>query len=75
MTVLDCVRAFLCERVGCEEEDVCLAATFDELNVADFEREALSLWLEEHYEIEIPDEDLQSFDTVEDLVGYVEDRF
>ncbi len=75
MTVFECVRVFLCERTGCDEEDVTLAATFDELNVADFEREALSLWLEERYETEIPDDQLYGFETVEDLVGYVEDQF
>ncbi len=74
MTVFEYVRGFLCERTGCDYEDVCLAATFDELNVADFEREALALLLEERYETEIPDDELAQFDTVEDLVGFVEDR-
>lgn len=75
MTVLERVRDFLCERTGCDPEEVELAATFDDLNVADFEREALALLLTEIYEIAIPEEELAAFETVEDLVGYVEDRF
>lgn len=75
MTVLERVREYLCERCGCFEEDVELAATFDELNVADFEREAIGLLLTDVYGIEIPAEELFSFETLEDLVGYVEDRF
>ena len=75
MTVLERVREYLCEHAGCDPEEVTLAATLDDLNVADFEREALSLLLTEAYEVAIPDEELFAFETVEDLVGYVEDRF
>lgn len=75
MTVLERVREYLCEHAGCDPEEVELAATLDDLNVADFEREALSLLLTEAYEVAIPDEELFAFETVEDLVGYVEDRF
>ena len=75
MTVFEHVRNFLCERCGCEWEDVDLAATFDELNVADFEREALVFLLGEIYETEIPTEEYEVFETLEDLVGYIEDRF
>lgn len=75
MTVFERVSEFLCERCGCDPEDVELAAGFDELNVADFEREALAFLLSEAYEVDIPTEELFSFETLEDLVGYVEDRF
>jgi len=74
MKVFDYVRMLLCEHAGCEYEDVMLAATFDELNVQPFEREALALLLEETYDVRVSDEALESFETVEDLVGYVEDR-
>lgn len=75
MTVLERVRDYLCEHVGCDPEDVELAATLDELNVAWYDREALAMHLTEVYEIAVPDEELTAFETVEDLVGYWEDRF
>ena len=75
MTVFERVREFLCERCGCFYEDVELAATFDALNVADFEREELAFLLTERFGVEIPMEELMAFDTLEDLVGYMEDRF
>lgn len=75
MSVFERVKEYLCERCGCDPEDVELAATFDELNVADFERETLAFLLTEAYEIEIPSEALEAFETLEDLVGYIEDRF
>ena len=75
MTVFERVREYLCERCGCLWDDVELAATFDALNVADFEREDLAFLLTERYGVEIPSEALASFETLEDLVGYIEDRF
>lgn len=75
MTVLESTRAYLCDRCGCFAEDVELAATFDELNVTAHEREALALLLEDIYGIEIPSQELAAFETIEDLVAYIEDRF
>ena len=60
-------------RYGCDG-DVELASTFDELNILPHEREELALTLEEQYGVEIPDEALAGFETLEDLVGYIEDR-
>ena len=74
MTVLEEVRDFLCERCGCFYEDVEMAALLDDLNVADFEREDLAFLLAERRGVEIPNEELFAFETVEDLVGYIEDR-
>ncbi len=75
MTVFERTREFLCERCGCFYEDVELAATFDALNVADFEREELAFLLTERFGVEIPSKDLMQFETLEDLVGYIEDHF
>lgn len=74
MTVLEQARAFLCDRCGCFYEDVEMAASLDELNVADFEREELAFLLTERYGVEIPGEELAAFETVEDIVCYIEDR-
>ena len=75
MTVFERTREFLCERCGCFYEDVELAAGFDALNIADFEREELAFQLTERFGVEIPAEELFAFETLEDLVGYIEDRF
>ena len=75
MTVFEQVRDFLCERCGCFYEDVEMAASLDDLNVADFEREDLAFMLAERHGVDIPAEALKAFETVEDLVGYIEDRF
>ena len=74
MRVLDVLMRLFCTQFGCEPEDVEMAATLDELNIAPHEREHMAMVLEEMYGIAIDDDTLDGFDTVEDVVGYVEDR-
>ena len=74
MRVLDVLMRLFCTKYGCEPEDVEMAATLDGLNIAPHEREDMAMVLEEMYGIAIDDDVLDGFETVEDVVGYVEDR-
>lgn len=72
--VLQQLATLLIDRFGCEAEDITMAASFDELNITDGEREELALVLWElNLAAPLPDE-LPIFELVEDLVGYIEDR-
>ena len=73
MRVLDVLVRLFSEKYGCEPEDVEMAASLDELNIAPHEREDMAMILEEMYGVAIEDEALFGFETVEDIVGYVED--
>ena len=73
MRVLDILTALFCEKYGCEPEDVDMAASLDELNIAPHEREDMAMVLGEMYGIDFDDDALFGFETVEDIVGYVED--
>ena len=73
MRVLDILVALFCEKYGCYPEDVEMAASLDELNIAPHEREDMAMVLGETYGIDFDDADLFSFETVEDVVGYIED--
>ena len=73
MRVLDVLTALFCRNYGCEPEDVEMAATLDELNIAPHEREDMAVFLGEMYGVDIDDDILDGFETVEDVVGYVED--
>ena len=73
MRVLDVLTALFCRNYGCEPEDVQMDATLDELNIAPHEREDMAVFLGEMYGIEIDDDALDGFETVEDVVGFVED--
>lgn len=74
MRVLDVLMRLFCTQFGCEPEDVEMAATLDELNIAPHEREHMAMVLEELYGIAIDDDTLDGFETVEDVVGYIEDQ-
>ena len=74
MRVLDVLMRLFCTKYGCEPEDVEMAASLDALNIAPHEREDMAMVLEEIYGIPIDDDTLDGFETVEDVVGYIEDR-
>ena len=74
MRVLDVLVRLFCTKYGCEPEDVELAASLDELNIAPHEREDMAMLLEEMYGIAIDEDTLDGFETVEDVVAYIEDN-
>lgn len=74
MRVLEVLMRLFCTKYGCEPEDVEMAASLDELNIAPHEREDMAMVLEELYGIAIDDATLDGFETVEDVVGYIEDQ-
>lgn len=73
MRVLDVLTVLFCRNYGCDPEDVEMAATLDELNIAPHEREDMAVFLGEMYGVDIDDDTLNGFETVEDVVGFVED--
>lgn len=73
MRVLDILTALFCEKYGCDPEDVDMTASLDELNIAPHEREDMAMVLGEMYGIDFDDDALFGFETVEDIVGYIED--
>ena len=73
--VFEKVRDILCEQLDVDEEKVTMEASItedlgaDSLDVVD-----LVMSLEEEFNIEIPDEEVENIKTVGDIVKYVEDR-
>ena len=74
MRVLDVLTVLFCRNYGCDPDDVEMAATLDELNIAPHEREDMAVFLGEMYGVDIDDGTLYGFETVEDVVGFVEDH-
>ena len=72
--VLYVVAQFAAGRCGCDPDEVEMASLLDDLNLSDDDRSELAVLLEAQYMIEIPTDELEAFETVEDLVGYIEDR-
>ncbi len=74
MRVLTVLQRLFSDEFGCDPEDVEMAASLDDLNIAPHERRRMAILLEEMYGIAIPPAELQAFELVEDAVGYIEDR-
>lgn len=74
MRVLEVLMRLFCTKYGCEPEDVEMAASLDVLNIAPHERADMAMVLEEMYGVAIDDDILSGFETVEDVVGYIEDK-
>ncbi len=73
--VFDKVREIIVEQLGVDEEKV----TQDTHLMKDLEADSLDaveiiMAIEEEYGIEIPDEEAEKFQTVADLVAYVEEN-
>ncbi len=71
--VLEYLQSLLPDRFGCEEEAVCLAATLDELNLSADDINEIAVCLQDLYGVDFSVDVTDTFETVEDIVGYVED--
>ncbi len=73
MRVLDILTRLFCDKYGCDPEDVTMGATLDELNIAAHERDDMAMVLSELYSVDIDADTVDGFETVEDVVGFIED--
>lgn len=73
--VLDQIKKILVETMYIEEEKVTLDAKLkDDLNLDSLDSVELIMSAEEEFGIEIPDEDVMNFKTVNDIVNYIEEH-
>ena len=79
-TVFERVRAIVMEQLGVDEEEVVIGASFvDDLNADSLDLVELIMSLEEGFAgdtdgLEIPDEDAEKIQTVQDAVDYLKDH-
>ncbi len=72
--VLPKLRGLLIDRFGCDGDEVTLAATLDDLNLYAEDRDEIAVWFGDLYGAEITKEQIDAWETVEDIVGYIEDH-
>lgn len=73
--VFDKIKEIIAEQLGVEEDVI----TVDTNLMKDLEADSLDaveiiMAIEDEYDIEVPDEDAEKFQTVTDIVKYVEDN-
>ena len=73
MSIEERVKKIIVEQLGVKEEDVKPEASFvEDLGADSLDTVELVMALEEEFDIEVPDEDAEKFQTVSDIVNYVE---
>ena len=71
----DQIKKILVETMDIEEEKITLDAKLkDDLNLDSLDSVELIMSAEEEFGIEIPDEDVMNFKTVNDIVNYIEEH-
>jgi len=67
------VIEIISESLGLDpEEEITKESSFNDMDVESLERVGILMDLEEEFDMEIPDEEAEKFQTVEDVIKYVE---
>jgi acyl carrier protein len=75
MAVEDKVREIIVEQLGVSPEEVVPEASFiDDLGADSLDIVELVMAIEEEFALEIPDDDAEKIQTIQDAITYVEER-
>ena len=73
--IIERIKSIIVEQLGVSLEEVTPEASFiEDLGADSLDIVELIMALEEEYDIEIPDEDAEKIQTVQDVINYVESR-
>ncbi len=71
--VFEKIREILCQQLDVEEDAVTMESSImEDLNADSLDVVDLLMTMEDEFDIEVPDEDVEKMKTVGDLVKYVE---
>lgn len=70
--VFEKVRAIICDLLELNEEEVSLDSDIFDLGADSLDLYDLVMAFEDEFETEVPDEDLEKFKTVGDIVNFIE---
>jgi len=75
MAVEEKVREIIVEQLGVSPEEVVPEASFiDDLGADSLDIVELVMAIEEEFALEIPDDDAEKIQTIQDAISYVEER-
>lgn len=75
MDIFEQIKKILCDQLDLDDEQVTEdSEVIDDLGADSLDIVDLVMTLEEEFDTEIPDEDIENLRTVGDIVKYIEDR-
>lgn len=73
--VFDKIKSIIVEQLDADEADVTMEANIqDDLGADSLDVVDLVMSIEENFDVEIPDEDVENIKTVGDIVKYIESK-
>ena len=73
--MLEKMKEIIAEQLGVEEDEITMDTSFKEdLGADSLDLFELTMALEEEFDMEIPSEDLEQLETVQDVVSYIENH-
>jgi acyl carrier protein len=73
MDVFETVKEIIVEELALEPEEVTADASFDDLGADSLDVVEIVMAFEDEFDVEIPDEDAEDIQNVQDAVDYIED--
>ncbi len=70
--VFEKIKAIISEEFEIDEEEITMDSTMDDLQIDSIDAVDLTMAIEDEFDISIPDEELEGFKNVGDVVRYVE---
>ncbi|MBS4030962.1 MAG: acyl carrier protein [Clostridiales bacterium] len=72
MDVFSKIKGLISEQLGAEEANIALETSFEDLDADSLDIVELVMSLEEEFNLEISDEEVENIKTVGDVVRYIE---
>lgn len=72
--VFEKLRAIICEQLELDENDVTTDMTFYDMGADDIDMVDIAMSIEDEFNVEITEEALEGFETVGDIVNYIEEN-
>ncbi|MGI6449875.1 MAG: acyl carrier protein [Desulfitobacteriia bacterium] len=74
MDIYEKVKSIVIDQLGVEEEDVTPTTSFQALNADSLDIVELVMALEEEFNLDIADEEVENIKTIEDVVRYIKEN-
>ena len=72
--MLEKMREIIAEQLGVSEDEIAMETTFEDLGADSLDVVDILMSIEDEFEIEVPDEEIENIRTVGELVNYIKNN-